>query len=599
MLRWVLRFSPTLARFVAGRVTLDEPGRQLVDPRTAPADGGTVSSDLGVLHRVLLTVSAVLVVLEAAGLVFGWEVVTRVQPTWPKVYPYTVIGLASMVIAMVLFARGGRGGRIIGRLLASIVVLFGAGVDIAVMNGWLPSSDPTATTTTWTTAIPSLATVAIGTSVLLLGFPRDRWPRTRFLLAAFAGVCTLLGLLSYVYGSASLFHGLGLTGTSFVLSTVGLLVICAALTARPDRPPLSGLDERYDSALLRYVLPPLVAVPFLPALIAWAVGRFEPDMASAAAITQLVTVVILVVIIIVAGSGQSRARRSLTSERQRLWDAFASTPAATAMLDLDGRLLLANTAMGRLLNTTEAHLSGNSILAFVADHDQDAVGEALSEIRSGVDIVRMDVQLRRADGGRVWVDIGAAPVRDVAGQVTFVILQCNDLTDRKHLERVLSDQATRDPLTGLLNREGLAKQLRERDSTTAHGYVTTVVYADVDGLKAVNDTSGHAAGDDLLREVARRLSSSTREGDILARVGGDEFLVITTTAATTPDPADSVVQRLRHELNGLVTAGTEVVSLSVSLGAAVLDAGVDVASAVARADSAMYADKRRRSMESG
>ena len=565
-----------------------------MDPDAGDNRGGTVASDLGVLHRYLLAVSAVLVVIVGAGTIFGWEALTRVQPSWPQIYPYTVAGLAALIIAMVLFDRGGRGGLIIGRVLTSVVLLLGIGVESAVAAGWLPSPDPASGEASWVTALPSVAIVAMGLSVLMLGFPRDRWPHLRFWLAGFAAIVALLTLLSYVYGSASIFNGMGLTGTSIVTPIIGLLLIGAAITARPDRPPLASLDERYDSALLRRVLPPLLAVPFLPALIAWVVGKFDPDMASAAAITQLITVVILIVIIILAGGGQSRARRTLASERQRLWDAFAHTPAATAMLGVDGSVLLANAAMGRLLGIPEAQLSRRSMVDLVVERDRSAVAEGLAEIMSGLDVVRLDVELLRAEGPPVWVDLGAAPVRDVSGRVTYVVIQCSDLTHRKHLERVLSDQATRDPLTGLLNREGLSRRLQERGTDLSPGFVTTVVYADLDGLKHVNDTIGHAAGDDMLREVARRLTASTRDGDIVARVGGDEFLVITTTSATGQDPASAVITRLRSELSGPVAAGREIISLSVSLGAAILDGSRDMAAAVAHADEAMYVDKRRR-----
>ena len=239
-----------------------------MDPDAGDNRGGTVASDLGVLHRYLLAVSAVLVVIVGAGTIFGWEALTRVQPSWPQIYPYTVAGLAALIVAMVLFDRGGRGGLIIGRVLTSVVLLLGIGVESAVAAGWLPSPDPASGEASWVTALPSVAIVAMGLSVLMLGFPRDRWPHLRFWLAGFAAIVALLTLLSYVYGSASIFNGMGLTGTSIVTPIIGLLLIGAAITARPDRPPLASLDERYDSALLRRVLPPLLAVPFLPALIA-------------------------------------------------------------------------------------------------------------------------------------------------------------------------------------------------------------------------------------------------------------------------------------------------------------------------------------------
>lgn len=553
--------------------------------------GGTVASDLGVLHRYLLALTAALVVVVTVASVGGWEAVTRVQPTWPRIFPYTVGGVVALVIALILFARGGRTGTIIGRALTSVVILLGVGVDAAVRAGWISTTDQATDSASLVTTLPSIATVAVATSIFMLSSQRDRWPRLRFWLAAGGGLVPLLGLLSYVYGSASLFRSIGLTGLSMPSSVIGLCIVGVALTARPDRPPLDTLDERYDGDIVRRVLPALVAVPFAPALIHWAVESLDGDAASADAVAQLVTVVALFGIILILATGQSRARRSLALERQRLWDAFASTPAATAMLTTDGRVLLANAAMGRLIANDDQHLVGTPMGDLVAVHDREAISDGLAAITSGLDAMRLEVQLLRTTGDTVWVDIGVAPVRDTSGRVTYIVVQCSDLTDRRQLEQVLSAQSTRDPLTGLLNREGLARQLPGRADVPAPGLLTMVVYADVDDLKSVNDTVGHAAGDEVLREVARRLSAAANADDLLARVGGDEFVVITTMAGTGDDPTAAVLGRLRDALNGPLVGGNAV---SVSLGAAVLDGSGDVAAAVAHADKAMYSDKRRR-----
>jgi diguanylate cyclase (GGDEF)-like protein/PAS domain S-box-containing protein len=475
-------------------------------------------------------------------------------------------------------------------------MLLGAGVDLAVGAGLLPTPDPASTGgTSVATVLPSVAVVALAGSVLMLGLGGDRTARFRFWLTAFSGIVALLGLMSYVYGSASLFDSLGLTGTSMPTTIIGLLMVGSLLSARPDQPPLAGLDERYDRTLVRRVLPPLLAVPFLPALISWVLAKVDPDVASTTAISQLVTVLLLLVIVAVAGSDQSRARRELTTERQRLWEAFAHTPAPTAVMSLDGRVQMANAAFGRLIACSAAEIVGVDVIDLVGDTDRATVAEALARVVAGLDQFSVDVQLQRSRGGTVWVDFGAAPVRDVAGAVTYVIVQCNDLTDRKHLERLLADQATRDPLTGLLNREGLARQLRERRAIRLPGYSLAVVFADVDGLKALNDSVGHAAGDDLLREVARRLTACTRNEDIVARVGGDEFIVVTSLIDSGHDPAAAVVERLRREVSGTLTANWGSVALSVSLGASMLgEDDDDAAPAVARADKAMYADKMRR-----
>jgi diguanylate cyclase (GGDEF)-like protein/PAS domain S-box-containing protein len=263
------------------------------------------------------------------------------------------------------------------------------------------------------------------------------------------------------------------------------------------------------------------------------------------------------------------------------------------MMETDGTIRTSNDAWGRLVGADTASLAGTSVLDAAASAFRGTLADALAEVAAGTDSVRMDIQLRRATGERVWVDAALAPIREGDARVEAVIVQATDLTDRKHLERVLADQASRDPLTGLLNREGLSRELAHRGQhEPREGNVNVVVYADVDHLKEVNDTIGHSAGDDLLREVAGRLTAALREDDIIARVGGDEFVVVTATRAIGPDPTAVIVSRLRDELAGPVAVGREIVTMSVSLGAAVVTG--DVATAIASADRAMYSERRRR-----
>lgn len=117
--------------------------------------GGSLASDIGVLHRWLVATCAVLVVVLAVGYALGIEAITRIQPTWPVIYPYTVVGLAALVVAMILFDRGGRTGLFIGRALAAIPLLFGVVVEPAISLGLLPSSDPVADDYTLVTALPA------------------------------------------------------------------------------------------------------------------------------------------------------------------------------------------------------------------------------------------------------------------------------------------------------------------------------------------------------------------------------------------------------------------------------------------------------------
>ena len=241
-----------------------------------------IADDLRRMHGHLLVVAAVLVAVEAVGLMTDSQPITRVQPDWPQIYPYTVAGIAALVAAMALFRRGGRVAGWIARALAGVTLLLGAGVEIGVSAGLLPSSDPTSPDgVTWVAALPSVATMAVSLSVLLIGIGGDTTARLRFWLAAGGGLVSMLGLLSYLYGSAQLFTALGVTGISLPTAVISVVVIGAVLTATPDRPPLASLDQRYDRSLLRRIVPLLVIAPLLPAAVAWVILRFEPDLESA------------------------------------------------------------------------------------------------------------------------------------------------------------------------------------------------------------------------------------------------------------------------------------------------------------------------------
>jgi diguanylate cyclase (GGDEF)-like protein/PAS domain S-box-containing protein len=566
-----------------------------VPPPSLALPRRVVTDDLRRLHVHLLIAAAALLSVEAIALLLGWDSITRGEPTWPQIYPYTVAGCLVIVAAMALMRRGSPTATRVAMGLAGLTVVLAAGVDIAVNSGILPSSDTsTEAHASWVTALPSVAATATAVGALLIPLASPVIARIRFWLAAASGTVLLLVVLSYLYGSTKLMLSLGTRGTSLPSAVIGLVIVGAVMSARPDQPPLAALDQRYDRGLLRWILPMLAIAPFVPAAIESLVGRFETDPASTAALSSLATIVILVTVIAIMGGGQSRARRDLMTQRQRVWDAFAHAPAATAVVTLDGRIATANVSLARLTGRREGDLVNMVVSDLVADADQAMVAETLAQVAAGRDGFRRDVRFRGQSSMSTWVDLNVAPVRDSGGSVTYLILQCTDLTDRKHLERVLADQATRDPLTGLLNREGLDRQIADLQRTRWSGQHVVVVYADVDDLKVLNDSAGHAAGDDLLREVARRLRACTREDDILARIGGDEFVIVTAVPRTGSNPGDGVVARLRSELSGPIAVGRSITPLSVSLGATTLETFTDASEAIERADKAMYADKALR-----
>jgi diguanylate cyclase (GGDEF)-like protein len=179
-----------------------------------------------------------------------------------------------------------------------------------------------------------------------------------------------------------------------------------------------------------------------------------------------------------------------------------------------------------------------------------------------------------------------------------VLLCFNDVTDDVHERAEIVRRATHDALTRCLNREAVLGALGNAIAGCDHRSGVAVVFLDLDRLKYLNDTFGHAAGDSLLVCVADRLRNSTRDASI-GRFGGDEFLVVARDVASA-EQADHLGRRLARELRRPVRLGGSVTRPSASAGVAwTNDPAADAMALVAQADAAMYEIKRRRAAYPG
>ncbi|RLE11698.1 MAG: hypothetical protein DRJ28_10280 [Actinobacteria bacterium] len=200
---------------------------------------------------------------------------------------------------------------------------------------------------------------------------------------------------------------------------------------------------------------------------------------------------------------------------------------------------------------------------------------------------RCDMTFRHADGSHV---IGEVRITEIDNGVQGVL---RDVTEIRSLQAELVNQALRDQLTGLANRRlfdemldsALHRTLRTDDPVA-------IIYLDLDGFKTVNDTHGHTAGDGVLREVARRLQAAVRDGDLVARVGGDEFLIL---LELLPTGDESLVKRIKTTMARPIGIGDEnTVTISASVGIADTGSvGRDPTVLIEAADANMYADKQR------
>jgi diguanylate cyclase (GGDEF)-like protein len=206
-------------------------------------------------------------------------------------------------------------------------------------------------------------------------------------------------------------------------------------------------------------------------------------------------------------------------------------------------------------------------------------------------------KLRHRDGHTVWARVSSRTVRGGAGCGDWTICVWEDVDERRRAHERLTRLALQDPLTGVANRtllgDRLEVALRRRDRD---GGVVAVLFCDVDAFKAVNDEFGHGFGDTLLGIVATRLVSAVRCGDTVARVGGDEFVVVSLLPGR--GDADHLLMRVGESLGDAIRGpGGSGLPLSVSVGMALADGpGIAAADLLDRADRQMYAAKRRRAV---
>ncbi|MBV8852996.1 MAG: EAL domain-containing protein [Sinobacteraceae bacterium] len=210
--------------------------------------------------------------------------------------------------------------------------------------------------------------------------------------------------------------------------------------------------------------------------------------------------------------------------------ALQSLAEAIITTDPNGQITYLNPAAERLTGSQAALAIGRpleDIVGFVDETDRrllaDPVRQALTS-GTPVNLSRRTLLLARANGSERSIELSAAPIRNERRELVGAVVLLHDVTELRGLARQMSYQATHDALTGLVNRREFESRLEESAESGHRGDGQHVLcYLDLDRFKVVNDTSGHLAGDSMLREVAKVLRDAVRDSDTVARLGGDEF----------------------------------------------------------------------------
>ncbi len=272
----------------------------------------------------------------------------------------------------------------------------------------------------------------------------------------------------------------------------------------------------------------------------------------------------------------------------RLTDAL---PSGVLHVDLDRRVLYTNARLHRVVGTEPAETVGDQLRTVVVD-DQPAVEQALDGVLVDGRDADLEVRLRLPGDTRDRrCRVACRVLTDAAGDPAGAVICIDDETEASELRVELQRRATVDELTGCLNRAAVLDALES--TLRGHATGTAVVFLDLDGLKQVNDTYGHRAGDQLLAGVARRLRGALREGDVIGRLGGDEFIVMLCDVTS-----GSEAMRIGARLAGVLAATPEPVAgrpmnIRTSIGVAWANGeGVVADVLIAAADRAMYRSKR-------
>lgn len=272
-----------------------------------------------------------------------------------------------------------------------------------------------------------------------------------------------------------------------------------------------------------------------------------------------------------------------------LKEAVDCLPIGITLRDLTGKILYVNPAEAELHGYTPEELIGREIRHHTP---QEPMTPCLSEHLNQGSKLRLERIHTRKNGLEFPVQFTSIAVKNGDGRCLGFVTTCEDISGRKEAERKIHNLAYFDPLTGLPNREMLYDRLRQ---AVAHAqredHKVCLVFLDLDNFKEVNDTYGHDFGDKLLRAVAVRLSGFMRESDTLARLAGDEFVVLL-TSVTSMESTVSAVQRLSGVFSQPFELDSRTVFSSASIGIAIYpDDGRDEESLFKCADMAMYHSK--------
>jgi diguanylate cyclase (GGDEF)-like protein len=460
-------------------------------------------------------------------------------------------------------------------------------VAMLAYKGALPTQyEPVATTTSLLIAI-AVAAVGFGVSTR----PGRQWAATGGAIIGLAiGTMHFAGMTALVI-PGTIAWDTDLVDTSLILGCAIAALAMLEFHSRSGMRAILSAGALLTLAIcaLHFTAMGAVTIQPDPTVVFEGIGMDRTYLAVAIATVTFIVLLSSFAAAIVQRTN-FRHEAALREQNGLLEGAVRHLPVALSMFDAEQRLIMCNPAYQQLYClSTDVTRAGTRFADIVSSQQQQSGGDGAS-FSIAQHLLKLGcgntfTETVHLDDGRTIVK----KVGPIAGG-GWVDVQ-EDITERIKQDAKIAHMARHDMLTGLPNRTQLIERLEGALMRTRRGENIALLFIDLDRFKHVNDTQGHAMGDDLLKEVAQRLRHTVRQGDLVARLGGDEFVVLQTILGPAQEAAD-LAARIVASLSGPYDLNGRIVEIGASVGIAVSRDGREASEALlSRADAALYRSK--------
>jgi diguanylate cyclase (GGDEF)-like protein/PAS domain S-box-containing protein len=386
----------------------------------------------------------------------------------------------------------------------------------------------------------------------------------------------------------------------YVLDSNGAVIVSAGDGSVPsgsrlDLPPTPGPSVRDGRLVAGSPVPGTTWTYVLDAPLAAVLAPLSSSQTSEWALLGGLAALTLAGLMVAAAALSSRAhaREQQAEADRRFRLTVEHAPIGMTMVSLDHQFVEPNNRLCRMLGYSVEELEAMTFAEVSHPDDLDLDLDLVRQLVVGeIEHYELDKRYIRVDGAILWGRLTVSVVRGGHGQPKYFVSQIEDVTAIRSAQEELEHRALYDPLTGLANRGLLVDRLTSALDATRKPVSVAVGFCDLDLFKQINDNHGHHAGDAVLKEVARRLYDAVRTGDTVARMGGDEFIILLTDVESL-EAAKMVMNRARRAVEEPIEVDGNSLRVGLSGGLALAQKGDTAGTLLRNADAALYSAKNR------